>query len=407
MSKPIRIGIIGAGPAGMMAALQAAWRGVPVTLFDANPGVGRKLLVTGSGRCNLTNQGIAPDRYVCDQPELLARLFVRFGREDLIHTLEKIGILVHPTPDGWYYPCSESAATVVDAFAAALVQAGVELRMESRVTGLQHSRAGFTLRVGEAEWICDSLVVAAGGQAYPTLGSRGDLYPQLERLGHTLRPAHPALAPVVADVRSFHKLQGVRLDAVAQIWQAKTLLGQTTGNLIFTQWGFNGPAVMDLSHLVSTRAGKNLTLVLNLLPGEMELRLRQLLAQKRREPIPLRVLLGAVLPPKVPAWVLAVANLPVDLPMQSVSEPVLEDVLHRLMHLSASVQGVRGFEFAQVSTGGVPLAEVNPETMESNMVPGLYLAGETLDVIGPCGGFNLQFAFSSGAAAGLGCRVRA
>jgi len=261
--------------------------------------------------------------------------------------------------------------------------------------------------VGEAEWICDSLVVAAGGQAYPTLGSRGDLYPQLERLGHTLRPVHPALAPVVADVRSFHKLQGVRLDAVAQIWQAKTLLGQTTGNLIFTQWGFNGPAVMDLSHLVSTRAGKNLTLVLNLLPGEMELRLRQLLAQKRREPIPLRVLLGAVLPPKVPAWVLAAANLPVDLPMQSVSEPVLEDVLHRLMHLSASVQGVRGFEFAQVSTGGVPLAEVNPETMESNMVPGLYLAGETLDVIGPCGGFNLQFAFSSGAAAGLGCRVRA
>ena len=400
MAKKTQVGIIGAGPAGMMAALQAAWKGAEVTLFDANAIVGRKLLVTGSGRCNLTNAAIAPERYVCSNPAFLAALFNQFDREALLKTLERIGILAYHTADGWYYPCSESAATVVDAFAAALAQAGVRLRLNQRVTGLQKTDAGFRVQVGESEWIGERLIVAAGGQAYPTLGSRGDLYPLLSRLGHTITPVYPALAPVQADVRMLHKLQGVRLDVTAGVWQGKTLLGTTTGNLIFTQWGFNGPAVMDLSHLISTRPGTPLHLTLNLLPGESEPRLRALLKQKRQEAVPVRVLLGAVLPPKVPPVILGLAGINAEVQINQLNEAAVENILKQLTHILIEIQGVRGFDYAQVSTGGVPVDEVRPASLESKLVPGLYLAGEMLDVIGPCGGFNLQFAFSSGAAAG-------
>ncbi len=405
MKNQLQVGIIGAGPAGMMAALHAAWGGAKVILFDSNSGVGRKLLVTGSGRCNLTNTHTDSDRYVCDQPDLLAQLFSHFGREDLIRTLELIGVLVYHTQDGWYYPCSDSAATVVDAFSAALQQAGVILHLNSRVVGLRKTSRKFIVKVDDAEWMFDRLIVAAGGKAYPTLGSRGDLHPMLKELGHTIQPIYPALAPVLADMRQFHKLQGVRLDVTSQLWEGNALLGETSGNLIFTQWGFNGPAVMDLSHLISTRPRSQLTLILNLLPGEMEIRLRNLLSQKHAETVPLRVLLGSVLPVKVPPVVLRLSNLPPEVGMNEIRNQELEGVLHRLTHLATDIQGVRGFDYAQVSTGGVPLGEINPATMESKLIPGLFLAGEVLDVIGPCGGYNLQFAFSSGAAAGLGCVV--
>ncbi|HQF62401.1 MAG TPA: aminoacetone oxidase family FAD-binding enzyme [Anaerolineaceae bacterium] len=401
MAKKTQVGIIGAGPAGMIAALQAAWQGAEVTLFDANTIVGRKLLVTGSGRCNLTNAAIAPERYVCSNPAFLAALFNQFDREALLKTLERIGILAYHTADGWYYPCSESAATVVDAFAAALAQTGVQLRLNQRVTGLKKTDAGFRVQTGESEWIGERLIVAAGGQAYPTLGSRGDLYPLLSQLGHTITPVYPALAPVQADVRTLHKLQGVRLDVTAGVWQGKTLLGTTTGNLIFTQWGFNGPAVMDLSHLISTRPGTPLQLTLNLLPGEIEPRLRTLLKRKQQDAVPIRVLLGAVLPPKVPPVILGLAGVNAEVLINQLNEAALENILKQLTCISVEIQGVRGFDYAQVSTGGVPVDEVHPTSLESKQIPGLYLAGETLDVIGPCGGFNLQFAFSSGAAAGL------
>ncbi len=407
MPNSLQIGIIGAGPAGMMAALQAAWLGAQqVTLFDANAAVGRKLLVTGSGRCNLTNVAVAAERYACSDPAFLKEVFARFGREELLRALEKIGVLATPTLDGWYYPLSESAATVVDAFAAALDEAQVKIHLNSRVTGLRAERTGFVIESADTVWRGDRVIVAAGGQAYPTLGTRGDLYPLLAALGHTIRPVYPALAPILADMRALTALQGVRLDVTAQLWQKKTLLGEATGNLIFTQWGVNGPAAMDLSHLVSSRPGALLTLTLNFLPRDAEIRLRALLHQKRRAPVPLRALLGAALPPKLPPVILAQAGLKPDVRIDTLTDAALEEVIQRLTHLSLKVEGVRGFEYAQVSIGGVPVEEVIPGRLESMRVPGLYLAGETLDVVGPCGGFNLQYAFSSGAVAGCSAAQR-
>ncbi len=395
------IAIIGAGPAGMMAALQAAGRGRRVLLLDSNPMVGRKLQVTGAGRCNLTNAGVAAERYFCADPTWVARLLGRFGRPELLQELEKIGILAYSTWDGWYYPRSESAATVVDAFVAALDEAGVQVVLRTKIIRIQPTGQGFTLTAADREEIPASrVIVAAGGEAYPSLGSRGECLPLLRELGHTVIPMRPALAPITADVKALHPLQGVRLDVHTRLLERKSILAETTGNLIFTQWGFNGPAVMDLSHHVSARPGADLTLELNLLPDEVGNGLRSLLDRKQTASVPLRVLVGAVLPPKVAPFILSQAGLPLDVRMADLKPAIINDVLARLEHLRVRVTGVRGFDYCQAAAGGVPLDEVDADSMQSKRVPGLFLAGEILDVTGPCGGYNLQFAFSSGAVAG-------
>jgi predicted Rossmann fold flavoprotein len=395
--KPI-IGIIGAGPAGIMAALQAARAGGRIMLFEGNQGVGRKLAVTGSGRCNITNARIDPGRYTCADMAFVSRVLEGFGHRDLVDFLEEIAVPVIAMPDGWCYPRSGSAAAVVAAFAAALDLAGVELHLGERVASFLSLAGGWRI-TGAVEYQVDHLIVAAGGYAQPNLGSRGDLFPPLDRIGHTVLPSRPALAPVMADMRRLHKLQGVRLDIGLQVWQGSVLLADNTGNAIFTQWGLNGPAAMDLSHLISSRSGEELNLVINFIAGAEAL-MGELLNRFAGSAWPAAVVLSALLPPKVAHFILQGAGLPPEMVMNELSGQSKQEIWRSLTATRVLVQGTRGFEFAQVSAGGVPVTEIDPATMASKRARALFLAGEVLDVVGPCGGYNLQFAFSSGALAG-------
>jgi hypothetical protein len=292
----------------------------------------------------------------------------------------------------------------VDTFAAALELAGVEVYARHKIVSIRRAQGKFTLGAdcpdGARTYAVERVVVASGGKAHPALGSRGECFPLLEKLGHTVVPVHPALVPIRADVKRFHKLQGVRMDVGLALFQEDEKLGQTEGNMLFTQFGFSGPAPMDLSHLVSTRAGASLRLTIDLIPRGLE-ELRQLVARKRAEPVPLRVVLGAVLPVKVPPVFLGLVGLSPDVRLDRVSDRDVEKLLALLTGVSVRVKGTREFKFSQLSTGGVPVMEVDPRSMASRRVPGLYLAGEVLDVVGPCGGYNLQFAFGSGAIAGM------
>lgn len=399
----MHIGVIGAGPAGIMAALEAARHGARVTLFDTNAVVGRKLLVTGNGRCNITNVHAAPEKYTCSDSAFLGVAFSRFGYAETVARLRDLGIPIYATPDGWCYPLSESAANVAEILAAALELAGVEVRLQIKIADIRPDKRGIALTIGGGPHAqtFDRVIVACGGKAYPALGSRGDLFPVLESLGHRIAPIRPALAPLTADVRRFHKLQGVRLDVGLRLYEGDRVIGQTVGNLMFTQYGFSGPAAMDLAHLVSARPHADLTLVINLLPTA-KAALDELLARKRREPFPVRAALGAVLPQKIPPLVMSIAGMRADARLSDVSDADLARLMETLTGLKARVTGTRGFDFAQVSTGGVPLGEVDPTTMASRVVPRLHFAGEVMDVVGPCGGYNLQWAWTSGAIAGAG-----
>jgi predicted Rossmann fold flavoprotein len=397
------IAVIGAGASGLAAALQAAWNGADVTLFERNATVGRKLLVTGSGHCNITNDGVSAAKYTCADPAWMETLLSRFGVSDLLEMLAAIGIPVYKTSDGWYYPLSNSAQSVVEAFSSSLDLAGVTIINKTQVRSIRVCdkglAVGFTQDGKKQEGEFERVIVSAGGMAYPALGSRGELFPVLKKLGHTVLPKRPALAPLLVDLGDLHSLQGVRLDVSATLWNGSRKLSSSIGNLIFTEWGLNGPAVMDLSHHVNTGTGGGLELSLNLL-AFFQKQFDQLLAQKRTSAMPARVFLEAFFPPKVASILLKNANLAKDTPLSQVEDIALEHLIDRLKDTRLPVKGVRGFEYCQVSAGGVQVGEVDPQTLESRRVKGLYLTGETLDVVGPCGGYNLHYAFASGALAG-------
>jgi predicted Rossmann fold flavoprotein len=400
----MKIAVIGAGASGLVAAIQAAWQGAAVVLFEQNTMVGRKLLVTGSGRCNITNDAVSAEKYACKDVNWLAEALASFGVKDFLAMLDRIGIPVYKTSDGWYYPLSNSAQTVVDAFFNEVLDAGVTLRAASQVTGIINNQHGFTVKYkgheGSDQEIFDRVIVSAGGKAYPTLGSRGELFPILAELGHTVLEKRPALAPVVVDLAEFKVLQGVRLDAGVRLWHEGAILGQARGNMIFTDWGLNGPAVMDISHHISANPGKKLILAINFLEF-FEPEFNHLLNQKRKTNLPVRAFLGAFFPPKAAALFSRVNQLAENTPMSHIDDKTIQQLFEKLKNTSLLVRGVRNFEYCQVTTGGIPVSEVYPRTMESRIRKGLFLTGETLDVAGPCGGYNLQFAFSSGALAGM------
>lgn len=393
------VGVVGGGPAGIAAALRAAAGGARVVLFEANALVGRKLMATGNGRCNLSNTAVRAAAYACDDPAFVASMLDRLPPAALLAWLADTGVPARATADGWYYPLSDSAAAVVEVLTAMLVAAGVQIRLQSRVAGLRRKRNGFLVSAADSSTFCDRLVVACGGVAQPALGSRGDLLETLAALGHGIVAPRPALAPIVADVRRFHKLQGVRLDARLTLLAGETVVGESVGNLMFTQTGFSGPAPMNLSHLIWAHPPGALRLRLDLLPQHLP-ELRRLIAARRSDAVPLRAVLAAVLPPKVPPVFLALAGVEPSAPLVTLGDTAVEQVIEALTATTVAVKGTGGFDVAQLSTGGVPVSEVDPSTMQSRRVPGLYLAGEVLDVVGPCGGYNLHFAFTSGAIAG-------
>ena len=400
----MKIAVIGAGASGLVAAIQAAWQGAAVVLFEQNTMIGRKLLVTGSGRCNITNDAVNAEKYACKDVSWLAEALASFGVKDFLAMLDRIGIPVYKTSDGWYYPLSNSAHTVVGAFYNELLDAGVTLRAATHVTDIGVNQNGFTVKYkyheNNDQETFDRMIISAGGKAYPTLGSRGELFPLLAELGHTVLEKRPALAPVIVDLAEFKVLQGMRLDVGVKLWHEDAILGHAKGNMIFTEYGLNGPAVMDISHHISANPENKLALTINFLEF-FETEFDRLLIQKRKTNLPVRVFLEAFFPPKAAALFTRINQIAENTPMNLIEDKTIQRLLEKLRNTSLSVRGVRNFEYCQVTTGGIPISEVFPRTMESRIRKGLFLTGETLDVAGPCGGYNLQFAFSSGALAGM------
>ncbi|MBP7213957.1 MAG: aminoacetone oxidase family FAD-binding enzyme [Anaerolineaceae bacterium] len=399
----MKTAVIGAGAAGIMAALQASKGGMQVVLFEHNPSIGKKLLVTGSGRANLSNENLDPSLYHSDDPDWMAAFLNHFGFAELNELLEKLGIPTIKTDDGWLYPLSQSAHSVVEILKERLEEAGLDLRLASEVEWFSLKEGQFELKINQngeqQKESFDALILAAGGKAYPDLGSKGTLFPVLKSLGHTVLPISPALGPIFAELGVFKALKGQRFDAVTSIYLEGERLASSYGNLIITEKGFNGPGVMNLSHHLGLHPGKELELQVNFL-GPFWEGLAEELADLEKAQGSLRSLLLRALNPKAVDFFLEQAKIPPKMKLKALQGEELLQLLRIASDNRFKITGAGDFKNSQTKVGGVPVNEVDPESFESKIIPRLYLVGETNNVAGPCGGYNIHYAFGSGFLAG-------
>ena len=395
--------VIGAGAGGMMAALTAAERADNrVILLERQARVGRKLLATGNGRCNLTNIHADLPHYHGEDAQFAAHALRSFSAEDTLAWFRGNGLLTVTEPSGRVYPLSNSANSVLDVLRFAIAgRENIDLRTGVCVTALRRGKGGFTVET-EGETIrADKVIVACGGMAGGKLGGVQDGYALLCSLGHTRTALYPALVQLTTDPTWPRALKGVRADARLTLRTKRTMLAQREGEVQFTEKGVSGPAAFDLARAVST-GGEGLTLVLDLLRGYAPQEVLTLLEQRQRSAPHLTAedLLTGALHNRLGRTIIRYVNQKTDTPLPELTRDELRQVARACKGFTLPVRGTEGFSGAQVTAGGVRTAEFDPETMQSRIVPGLYACGEVLDIDGDCGGFNLQWAWSSGRLAG-------
>ncbi|MDN7025540.1 NAD(P)/FAD-dependent oxidoreductase [Methanoculleus sp. FWC-SCC1] len=393
--------IIGAGPAGLFCALQAAAPGRKILILEKKPACGRKLLITGSGQCNLTHGGNIREflaRYG-DHGAFLRPALLGFTNRDLIAFFESRGLDLETDENGKVFPATRKAADVLDLLLRECRERGVRVRCGEAVIAVERTDGGFLVTTGAARYTASRVVIATGGASYPATGSTGDGYRLAAALGHTVTPVRPALAPVVVEDYPFARLAGISFEGVTvSLFRDGRKTRELAGDLLFTHTGLSGPAVLHLSRY--TAAGD--ALKVSFLPGmtreglEKDL-LAKFAAHGTRQVK--TILADYGLPERFVLALLEAAGIPADRAAAHLAKKARGALIDRLTAFPFGVKAVGGFREAMVTAGGVALEEVDKKTMASKRVPGLYVIGEVLDVDGDTGGYNLQAAFSTAVAA--------
>ncbi len=409
--------VIGAGPAGLMAAGQAAARGLAVTVLEKNKITGKKLRITGKGRCNVTNACARIDELMENVPRGGRFLYGAFSRcmpSDVIELFEGLGVPLKIERGNRVFPVSDKAADIAEALARWARDRGAAIRTGVEVSALL-LKDGAVRGVKTADGaVCGAkaVIVATGGLSYPLTGSTGDGYRFAKAAGHTVTPLRPSLVGLTLDAPLWRQAQGLTVkNAAVTVCEGPAMkeVFSDFGELLFTHFGVSGPVVLSASaHLEAPESGRY-TLVIDLKPALDEKKLdarllREIAAAPAKQPAGLlRTLLPASL---VPVFMRLWGADPA-MQVNKVTREQRQELVYLLKHLEAPVTGTRPVEEAIVTSGGVNLKELNPKTMESKLCRGLYFAGEVLDADAYTGGFNLQIAFATGAAAGAGAAVAA
>ena len=397
----MKVLVIGGGASGMMAALTAAEDPHhTVTLLERQSRVGRKLLATGNGRCNLTNLHASPAHYHGGDPAFVTAALERFSVGDTLEFFRSIGLITVAEASGRVYPFSDQANSVVDVLRFALEQRGVELRCGCEVLSIGKKARGYTVKTAEERFYCDKLIVACGGAAGGKLGGTDLGYKLLKSMGHTVTTLHPSLVQLKTDTAATRSLKGVRADAGLTLKRNGAAAAVNAGEVQFTDFGISGPAVFELSR--EAAFGGDQVLLLDLLRPFTEEALAEYLAGKREamSQILLEDFLTGILHNRLGRVVLKQAGLDLGRRAGTLTGKELGSIAHWIKYFPLTVTGVMGLEQAQVTAGGVLTSEFRPDTLESRLCPGLFATGEVLDIDGDCGGYNLQWAWCSGRLAG-------
>lgn len=410
--------VIGAGAAGLVAAAEAAGRGRRTLLLEKNRRAGVKILMSGGTRCNLTH---ATDKWGIikaygEQGDFLHSALAALSPADLVQLVEEEGVRTKIEESGKIFPVTNRATDVLNALLRRLGKSDAPLALDEPVQKIEHDAAGgFRILTPRRELTAGRVIVTVGGQSYPGSGTTGDGYAWAAKLGHTIVPPRPALVPLTSSEQWIRDLSGITIPDVAvelflggcgsrsEPQQSSKPLDRRRGSFLFTHFGLSGPVVLDVSRAVTALDDPSAAeLVCDFLPDvsiqqlDDELRQAATLDGKRH----VAGLLSQRLPRRLVDVILGLSGISPDLRAAEFSKAARAGLIRGLKSTSIPITGTRGFAKAEVTAGGVALSEIDSRTMQSKLVPGLYFAGEILDLDGPIGGYNFQAAFSTGVLAG-------
>ena len=395
------VGIIGGGASGMAAALAAAENPhVEVILLERQARLGRKLQATGNGRCNLTNLHALEGGYHGEEPAFSREALESFGPEKTLEWFRGLGLFTVAEPSGRVYPYSDQANSVLDVLRFALEKPNIRVITGFDVSRVKKSGEGFSVENGEEAIFCHKLIIACGGLAGTKLGGSMSGYKLLGKFGHRTTRLRPTLVQVKSAWGGVTGLKGVRANCHARILKDGVLHSESTGELQFTEYGLSGPVIFEISRDVCQGKG-TWECVLDFLPDISREMLCGELERRRRTGLPVEELLTGILHNRLGRVLTKAAGIRGTGPVAELSDEELEAVCRGVKAFSVPLTEPLGMDSAQVTAGGILTREFDPKTMESKLVPGLYACGEVLDIDGDCGGYNLQWAWSSGRAAGL------
>ncbi|WP_182188491.1 NAD(P)/FAD-dependent oxidoreductase [Pectinatus frisingensis] len=405
-----KIVVIGAGAAGILAALQAAKKDDnKVILMERNDRIGRKLMITGKGRCNITNVADLPTfiKNIPGNGKFLYSAFRNFFNDDVISFFEKIGVATKVERGGRVFPQSDRAVEVVDTLCKCLYDAKVELQLNTKAMKIitaDHKVTGVKTAVGQIT-SADVVILAAGGSSYPATGSDGNGVHLASVLGHTIEELHPALVPLETDLDWVKNLQGLSLRNVrVSVFTEGKKSAEMFGEMMFTHFGVTGPIILSLSRAIAISLSKRqkVFLTINLKPAltpeQLDARLQR--DFKKYAHKQMKNAMIDLLPHRLIPIILDLAYINGEKPADQLSKKERYKLVATLRNLSVDITKSRPLAEAIVTCGGVNVKEIDPKTMQSKLIDGLYFAGEVVDVDGYTGGFNLQAAFSMGYTAG-------
>jgi len=430
-----RVAVVGAGAAGLTAALRAAEAGAEVTLLNAHPRIGLKILMSGGTRCNVTHEVVDERDYHGGSRPFVARVLRAFPADRTRDWFESLGVRLKREPTGKLFPVTDDAHTVLDALLGAVSRAGVAVESGARVVRIEKGerfRLGIQQVAGSADfgpgvvaalhtaawplpaviparWIeADAVVLATGGLSFPRTGSDGTGFALAAALGHAIVPPVPALTPLAAADPLCRACQGVTLEAELPLWIEGGREVAVRGSFLFAHFGYSGPAALDLSRHWLRAEGRERRVTVSFVPGgSAEAELAAWLSAAGEEPKrPVRRHLSQWLPARLADALCAEAGVEPGAQIAQVAREPRARLIELLTARVLPVSGTLGYEKAEATAGGVELSEVDPSTLESRKCTGLYLCGEMLDVDGRLGGFNFQFSWSSGTVAGRAAASR-
>ena len=397
--------IVGAGASGLVTAIVSARRGKRVLILEKNTRVGKKLLATGNGKCNITNQRPTTERYYSSNPHFIYKIFEGYSYQSVKQFFRSIGLELIEAKEGKVFPMSLQASSVVELLLAECRELGVEIRCGVEVEHIERVGELYEIKYNSGIEIAKAIVIATGHLSAPQLGGVDSGIVFAKRLGHTTIKSFPSLVQLTSPIKRLERIAGVKVESRVSLKTGEGRVIQRQGDVLFTSYGISGLAILDISRFVIVELLKKKTVMLtiDLMPKMSQ---EQLLALMRKSLVkksskPLTIWLQGFINKKL--------ILPILEPLKLKNETIgslyanrksLEDIVYKIKNFEFEVNGSRGYRGAEVATGGVNTKEINPKTMESKRCKGLYFTGEVLDVDGDRGGFNLHFAWVCGLRAG-------